>query len=164
MEQIIKRVKIIHVITNNNNKRKRSDDVFISTKRIMPNPQYKQTITRGPISHLIWACAMGRKDIVRKILSTSSGRMYINMVENTNRTPLMFAVIVGKERIVKKLLECQTIDVDLQDNEGRTAMDYANRFLNIPQCRTKSRLLIMAMLIDYNEKGRLAHNKLFIST
>jgi uncharacterized protein len=47
-----------------------------------------------------------------------------NAIDEKGRTPLMIASFKGKERIVRYLLE-KKADVSVKDNEGRTALDYA---------------------------------------
>ena len=101
MNSITKRLKIVHVTEH---KRKRPDTV---QKVILKKIKFNNIKT--PL--IIKACAFGHLDVVNGLLQQDSS--LVNITEHTGRTPLIFAVIVGKDRVVERLLEVQEIDIDM---------------------------------------------------
>ena len=83
----------------------------------------------------------------------------VNATESTGRTALMFAIIVGNQYVVERLLEEQKINIYLKDCNGKTALDYSDEFFE----RKENRMLVDVALKHYIKNGCQAHNKLFIS-
>lgn len=144
--------KSLVVIKKNNNRKRGRDELIITG-------YYKKRsiVVKRDAPQIIYECVLGTIDGVSAILRKTP--FDINSTECTGRTPLMFAVILGKYRLVERLLEEDNIDINIVDNDDNTALDYA---YNCFQMRP-NRMLTLTALQYYIENGCKSHNKIFIS-
>ena len=71
------------------------------------------------------AAFIGRPKIVRQILKYSEISVNTLSKQRLNRSALMLAIVKGHPMVVKALLTCRSIDVNLQSRGGQTALSLA---------------------------------------
>jgi ankyrin repeat protein len=148
MERLIKRIKVTHITPCTKRKRDEKQQNVSKHKKQARNRMLPPTRHVHP---LIRACVFGNIDAVETILENDSKA--VNVTECTGRTALVFAIIMGKHRIVCRLLEEGGINVNTVDKDGKTPMHYANYFIDSQYSRTEERLLILAALKGYIKNG-----------
>jgi hypothetical protein len=76
---------------------------------------------------LIQSCISGHAEIVEILLAFTEVINVVNQVDQFNRTALMHATLQGHFKIVDLLLKISTIDVEICDKSGNTALMLVER-------------------------------------
>lgn len=95
----------------------------------LPMDQFINQVDQNGSTPLMWAASIGKPDhvtLVQLMLGPDiKPHLGINQQNKNGETALMFAAREGKNQVVRLLLQAPNIDINIQDNSNKTALDLA---------------------------------------